>query len=51
MPALMLLLFGVALVVAGVALVFWPAALMVGGVAAICIALYVDFDVFGRGTK
>lgn len=48
MIALIALPVGVVLVVAGVAVVFWPAALVVAGAALILLALFVDPDAVGR---
>lgn len=41
---------GAALVVAGVAVVFWPAALVLAGVALLAAGLF-GFDVTGRGDR
>ncbi len=38
------LVFGVALAVAGIALVSVPSALVVAGISLIVVALFVDFD-------
>lgn len=51
MIALILLALGLALVVAGVAFIYWPAALVVAGAGCAFAALYVDFDTIGRGRK
>lgn len=44
MIALILLALGLALVVAGVACIFWPAALVVAGAGIAWAALVIDFD-------
>lgn len=51
MVALLLLILGAALALAGVAVVYWPAALIVAGVALCAAALVIDFDTFGRGRQ
>ena len=44
MLPLLLLVLAAVLVVAGVAFIFWPAALVVAGLAVSAAALFVDFD-------
>jgi len=49
--AFILLLVGVSVVITGVALVSVPAALIVGGSAAIAVALLADIETLGRSRK
>lgn len=51
MIAAILLALGVLLIVVGVWFVYWPAALIVAGAAAVTAALLYDFDTIGRPRK
>lgn len=42
MVAFIALVIGIALVVAGVAFVYWPAALVTAGAAVVALSLFVD---------
>ena len=48
MAALLLFALGAVLVIAGLAVVYWPAALIAAGVALCAAALLIDFDTIGR---
>lgn len=51
MAAFILLLVGVSVAVTGVALLSVPAALIVGGSAAVAVALLADLETLGRSRK
>ena len=48
MIAYLALALGVCLVAAGVAVIYWPAALIVAGVVLIAVGLLIDTDKRGR---
>ena len=46
-----LVVLGLVLIVAGVAVIYWPAAVILAGLSLVAIALLVDPDAFGRSRK